>query len=174
MKRSLWFGILWAGAFLCTVLAVACVVFAYEASRWNNRLAAMEGSPEKIRRIVSDKEFQAGYLQWRRLGAAKSGKEPDKNAIWKLISTTAKGFLNESKLNVRELAPKESQVQGKAEIRAEFELGVIDTRKLEQLIQSIERAHPELVCKEMQLKPSDKPYHYEVPRIVFSVYVPAK
>ena len=173
MQRPVWSGLLWTGTFLCTVLAVAGAVFAFEASRWSERLDSVAGAPEAVAKILDDPAFKAGYVQWKKRGAAKPSQAPSVPAVRDWISAAAKGVLVDSDLRIKEIPPNQSKVSGMAEIRAEFKLPPVETRQLDQIIQRIELSHPELVCREFHLKPSDAPYRYEVSHMVVSIYVPA-
>ncbi len=174
-RAALLQGILWGFLFAAAVLAVVGGVMLYQASAWEGHLAAVRDLPVEATRIVSDKAFQAGYRD--RAGRLKGQAQPPPEV------TTLRDWINgiarrhhsfqQASLEVDELSGgHDALAAGKTELRAVFRLEGLSTPEIERLVFDIEAKHPDLVCKELSLKPGKDPYHYDLPRIVFSVLVP--
>lgn len=167
-------GVLWGFLFVAAFLVVVGGVMLYQASAWEGRLAVVRDLPDEAARIVSDKAFQSGYRQWSARQKEQSRPPPDVAVLRGWINEIARRHpsFQQSNLDVDPVSGHDALTAGKTELRAAFNLEGLSTPEIERLVFDIEAKHPDLVCKELHLKPGKDPYRYDLPRIVFSVLVP--
>lgn len=166
-------GALWGGLFAIVALSVVGGVFGWEARRWQARAEKVSGAPTQLASILSDRGFQDGYRRWvERKGRSVEGVTEVQVRQWVLEAARKTRAFDETKLTLKKDAQSRA-AEGLTEIQASFQLSGVDTKALQAMILELEEGHPGLVCRDLKIRPAAAPYQYEVPTIVFSIFVSA-